>query len=84
MTQRVGIEKLAAYPGSLALAMPALCEARGHDLLELALSWLLHRPRVASVIAGATSAAQVEANVRAGSWALSREDMDEIDRLTAD
>ena len=59
-------------------------EARGHDLLELALSWLLHRPRVASVIAGATSAAQVEANVRAASWALSREDMDEIDRLTAD
>src|SRR5207237_1217758 len=49
------------------------CEARGHDLLELALSWLLHRPRVASVIAGATSAVQVEANVRAGSWALSRD-----------
>jgi aryl-alcohol dehydrogenase-like predicted oxidoreductase len=59
------------------------CEARGHSLLELALSWLLHRPAVASVIAGATSPAQVEANVRAGSWALSREDMDEIDRLTA-
>ena len=60
------------------------CEARGHTLLELAFSWLLQRPKVASVIAGATSAAQVEANVRAGSWALSREDMDEIDRLTAD
>jgi aryl-alcohol dehydrogenase-like predicted oxidoreductase len=59
------------------------CEARGHSLLELALSWLLRRPAVASVIAGATSPAQVEANVRAGSWALSREDMDEIDRLTA-
>ena len=60
------------------------CEARGHALLELAFSWLLQRPKVASVIAGATSADQVEANVRAGSWALSREDMDEIDRLTAD
>jgi aryl-alcohol dehydrogenase-like predicted oxidoreductase len=59
------------------------CEARGHSVLELALSWLLHRSAVASVIAGATSPAQVEANVRAGSWALSREDMDEIDRLTA-
>jgi aryl-alcohol dehydrogenase-like predicted oxidoreductase len=59
------------------------CEVRGHSVLELALSWLLHRPAVASVIAGATSPAQVEANVRAGSWALSREDMDEIDRLTA-
>jgi aryl-alcohol dehydrogenase-like predicted oxidoreductase len=60
------------------------CEARGRTLLELAFSWLLQRPKVASVIAGATSADQVEANVRAGSWALSREDMDEIDRLTAD
>jgi len=59
------------------------CEARGHSLLELALSWLLHRPAVASVIAGATNPAQVEANVRAANWALSREDMDEIDRLTA-
>jgi aryl-alcohol dehydrogenase-like predicted oxidoreductase len=60
------------------------CEGRGHALLELAFSWLLQRPKVASVIAGATSADQVEANVRAGSWALSHEDMDEIDRLTAD
>jgi aryl-alcohol dehydrogenase-like predicted oxidoreductase len=60
------------------------CEARGHSLLELALSWLLHRPAVASVIAGATTPAQVEANVQSAGWALSREDMDEIDRLTAD
>ncbi|MBV9154439.1 MAG: aldo/keto reductase [Alphaproteobacteria bacterium] len=59
------------------------CEARGHTLLELAISWLLHRPAVASVIAGATRPEQVEANVRAAGWTLSREDMDEIDRLTA-
>lgn len=32
---RVGIEKLAAYPGSLALAMPALCAARGHDPADI-------------------------------------------------
>ena len=60
------------------------CGARGHTLLELAMSWLLHRPRVASVIAGATRPDQVEANVKAAGWTLSREDMDEIDRLTAD
>jgi len=51
--------------------------------LELAFSWLLHRPGVASVIAGATNPEQVEANVRAAGWPLSRGDMDEIDRLTA-
>lgn len=28
---RVGIEKIRAYPGSLSLALPALCAARGHD-----------------------------------------------------
>jgi aryl-alcohol dehydrogenase-like predicted oxidoreductase len=63
--------------------LEAFCEARGHTLLELAFSWLLHRPAVASVIAGATSPEQIAANVRAAGWALSREDMDEIDRITA-
>jgi len=63
--------------------LEAFCEARGRSLLELAFSWLLHRPNVASVIAGATSPEQIEANIRAADWALSPEDMDEIDRLTA-
>ena len=64
--------------------LEAFCAARGHSLLELAISWLLHRPNVASVIAGATRPEQVEANVHAAAWVLSREDMDEIDRLTAE
>jgi len=59
------------------------CAARGRSLLDLAFGWLLHRPAVASVIAGATTPEQVEANVRAAAWAPSREDMDEIDRITA-
>jgi aryl-alcohol dehydrogenase-like predicted oxidoreductase len=56
---------------------------RGHTLLELAFSWLLRRPVVASVIAGATRPEQVEQNVRAASWALTAAEMEEIDRLTA-
>jgi len=63
--------------------LDAFCAARGHSILELAFGWLLHRPAVASVIAGATTPEQVEANVRAALWLLSREDMDEIDRITA-
>ena len=63
--------------------LDALCAARGCSLLEVALGWLLHRPAVASVIAGATTPEQVEANVRAAAWAPPREDMDEIDRITA-
>ena len=36
----------------------------GHSLLDLAFGWLLSRPMVASVIAGATRPEQVEANVQ--------------------
>ena len=63
--------------------LAAFCASRGRTLLDLAFSWLLHRPMVASVIAGATSPEQVAANVKAADWSLSREDMDEIDRITA-
>lgn len=55
-----------------------------HSLLDLAFGWLLARPAVASVIAGATRPEQVEANVRAAAaWRLTAEEMQEIDRLTA-
>jgi aryl-alcohol dehydrogenase-like predicted oxidoreductase len=63
--------------------LDAFCAARGCSLLELAFGWLLQQPAVASVIAGATTPEQVEANVRAAMWAPTREDMDEIDRITA-
>jgi aryl-alcohol dehydrogenase-like predicted oxidoreductase len=56
---------------------------RGHTLLELAISWLARRPKVASVIAGATRPEQVEQNVRAAGWALTDEEMQAIDRMTA-
>lgn len=58
-------------------------ESRGHTLLELAVSWLLARPIVASVIAGATSPQQVRANAAAANWQLSDEDLRTIDRLSA-
>ncbi|HEX3884237.1 MAG TPA: aldo/keto reductase [Stellaceae bacterium] len=64
-------------------ALVGFCERRGCSLLDLAFGWLLKRPGVASVIAGATSAEQVEANVRAAEFVPSAEDMDEVDRLTA-
>jgi aryl-alcohol dehydrogenase-like predicted oxidoreductase len=54
---------------------------RGHTLLELAFAWLLARPTVASVIAGATKPEQVRANVAAASWQLTAGDLEEIDAL---
>ena len=63
-------------------ALESFAAQRGHTLLELAFSWLINNEQVASVIAGATSAAQVEANVRAAGWALTPDDLAEIDRIT--
>ncbi len=56
-------------------------ESHGHTILELAISWLLaHRP-VASVIAGASSAQQVYANVSAANWPVSVSEIEEIETL---
>jgi aryl-alcohol dehydrogenase-like predicted oxidoreductase len=54
---------------------------RGHTLLELAISWLLMRPAVASVIAGATTPEQLRANAAAADWRLSAGELAEIDTL---
>jgi aryl-alcohol dehydrogenase-like predicted oxidoreductase len=62
-------------------ALTRFAASRGHSLLELAMSWLVRRPAVASVIAGATSPEQVRANVRAASWQLTEPDLVEIDRI---
>jgi aryl-alcohol dehydrogenase-like predicted oxidoreductase len=62
--------------------LESFCAERGRSLLELAFSWLLARPMVGSVIAGATKPEQLELNVRAGNWALTPEDMAQIDQLT--
>jgi aryl-alcohol dehydrogenase-like predicted oxidoreductase len=58
-------------------------ESRGHTILELAVSWLLARPVVASVIAGATKPEQVRANVAAAGWRLSEAELAEVDAITA-
>jgi aryl-alcohol dehydrogenase-like predicted oxidoreductase len=58
------------------------CAQRHHNILELAFSWLLARPTVSSVIAGATKPEQLEQNAQAAGWALTPEEMVEIDRLT--
>jgi aryl-alcohol dehydrogenase-like predicted oxidoreductase len=49
-------------------ALGELAQRSGHRVLDLAFGWLLSRPPVASVIAGATRPEQVEANVVAGEW----------------
>lgn len=61
----------------------ALSEGYGQTILDLAFSWLLSRPEVASVIAGATKPEQVIANAKAASWKLNPEQLAEVDAALA-
>jgi len=62
-------------------ALIGYAESHGHTILELAISWLLAHRVVASVIAGASSAQQVRANVSAANWRLGAAELEEIDSL---
>ena len=63
--------------------LKAYAEARGHTVLELAVAWLLAHDAVASVICGATTPEQVEANVAAARWHLGADDLHEINQQLA-
>jgi aryl-alcohol dehydrogenase-like predicted oxidoreductase len=62
--------------------LEAFAASRGHTVLELAFAWLLSKPVLASVIAGATAPEQVRANAAAARWVLTPEDLADIDRIT--
>lgn len=62
-------------------ALVAFAATAGRSLLDLAFSWLLTRPVVASVIAGATTVEQVAANAGAADWQLDADDLASIDAL---
>jgi len=59
-------------------ALERFAGERGHSLLELAFAGLLAHPEVASVIAGATRAEQVDANVSAGEWDIGLGELGEL------
>ncbi len=61
--------------------LEAFAKARGKSMAELAIAWLIARPQVASVIAGVTSVAQLQHNVKASEWELSPEEMQEIEHI---
>jgi aryl-alcohol dehydrogenase-like predicted oxidoreductase len=62
-------------------ALEGWAKERGHTLLELAFAWLLGHQVVSSVIAGATTAEQVAANVATAEWRLTPEEVDEVGKL---
>jgi len=64
-----------------AQALQRYAEQRGVSLLEAAIGGLLAMPAVSSVIAGATGPEQVRANVAAGAWEPSADDVEELRAL---
>ncbi len=64
-------------------SLEAYATARGVGVLDVAIGGLAAQPCVASVIAGATSAEQVTANVRAGQWQPSAAELAELNALNA-
>jgi aryl-alcohol dehydrogenase-like predicted oxidoreductase len=62
-------------------ALTGWAEERGHTILELAFAWLLGHPVVSSVIAGATSPEQVQANAATAAWELTPEEVKAVGDL---
>ncbi len=54
---------------------------RGHTVGELALAWLAAQPAVSTIIAGVRAPEQVLANVKAGEWTLTSEELASLSTL---
>ena len=62
-------------------ALEELARRHGHSVLDLAFAWLLARPAVASVIAGATRPEQITANAAGGAWRPGEDVLAEVDAI---
>lgn len=84
---RLSIEKATGErwitPHNLKLVskLDAWAKERGHNVLELAFAWLLAEPVVSSVIAGASSPAQIASNAAAGDWAITPQERLEVNAI---
>ena len=78
MTSPTGADVLRNAPWDALDAYQAYCDAKGITMLQATFGWLLAQPGLSSVIAGATSAEQVAANVAAAQWRPSADEVTEI------
>ena len=66
-------------------ALNEMAEKRGQSLAQMALSWILRRKEVTSVLIGASSVAQLEDNIKALDGSVfTKEEQQAIDRILAD
>lgn len=77
-------ERISAEYLARARALDAIARERGQSLAQLALSWVLRQPLVASALIGASSVAQLEQNVAAlDAAALTSEEIERIEPFAA-
>ncbi len=60
------------------------CTKQGLNMLDVAFAWLLAKPYITSVIAGAVKTDQIDANAKATDFKLSASDLAELDKITAE
>jgi aryl-alcohol dehydrogenase-like predicted oxidoreductase len=73
---------LESAPWGALQRLQEFADQRGLTMLQVAVGWLLSRPQVSSVIAGATTPDQVVANVAAASaFVPTQQDLEEIDKI---
>ncbi len=65
-------------------AIREICADINQAMVHVALAWLLRKPAVTSVLAGARNRDQINSNFAAGSLSLSAETMQRLDDATAD
>jgi aryl-alcohol dehydrogenase-like predicted oxidoreductase len=53
----------------------------GHQMNELAITWLLAQPQVATVISGATKLEHVNQNAAASEWVISQNEIEQIEAI---
>ncbi|MBI3967690.1 MAG: aldo/keto reductase [Chloroflexi bacterium] len=76
--------KLEEKPLAKVAKLDAWARDHGHTVAELAIAWLLAKPMVCSVIAGATKNEQIDANVKALDWQLGEVEINEVEALLVD
>jgi aryl-alcohol dehydrogenase-like predicted oxidoreductase len=74
-------ERLAAADFDRIEAIGRFADERGLSMLDVAVGGLAAQPAVASVIAGATTPEQVRANVAAGCWQPTADDLAALDEV---
>lgn len=76
-------DRLAAADFDKIEAIEKFAAERGVSMLQVAIGGLAAMPTVSSVIAGATRVEQIEANVAAGLWQPTDDDLNELVKITA-